>query len=194
MKHLLLYIHGFLSSNEPENLVVLRQYIAEHSLDIDIVAPQLPDNPVLAVNTIERIIKAEQGARASIGLLGHSLGGYFATYIASKYQLKAVLLNPVVRGYDIMCEFFGPCYNPHTDVHFNIGEQDIEYLASIYLSTLENHKLFFVLQQLDDEITDPIEVVDYYRGSRLIVEDGGCHDFSHFENHLESVTTFLFGS
>ena len=80
-------------------------------------------------------------------LIGHSMGGYFATYLATRHDLKAVLVNPVVRGYEIMCEFYGPVHNPHTGRDFDIDETDIDYLLSIYLETLAEPSRFLLMQQ-----------------------------------------------
>lgn len=193
MNDLLIHIHGFLSSNDADRVAALREHLKAGGLDVDVISPQLPNTPELAVQLIEKIIGEEIGSRRSIALIGHSLGGYFATYIASKHQLRTVLVNPVVRGYEIMCEFFGECYNPHTDEKFEIGEADIEYLVNIHLEELPNPDLFLVMQQLGDEITEPDHALDYYRPCKWIVEDGGCHDFSNFENHAEAVIDFLFG-
>ncbi len=194
MNNLLIHIHGFLSSNDADRVAALREYIKASDLDVDVISPQLPNAPRLAIELIEKIIDEEKASRRSIALIGHSLGGYLATYIASKYQLRAVLVNPVVRGYEIMCEFFGECYNPHTGERFEIGEADIEYLASLHLEKIPNPSLFLVMQQLGDEITDPGDALDYYRQCKLVIENGGCHDFSHFESHAETVVSFLFGT
>ena len=49
-----------------------------------------------------------------------------------------------------------------------------------------------VLLQKGDEIVDPAEALAYYEDSALIVEEGGCHEFEHFENHVAKVIDFLF--
>ena len=192
--NLLIHIHGFLSANNADRVVALQTHVSEHQLNLDVISPQLPENPQPAMETLEKIIQQEITQRQSITLVGYSLGGYFATWLASRYKLRTVLVNPIVRGYDIMCEFFGECYNPHTDVKFSIGEQDIEFLISIYLETLPDPELFLVMLQLGDEITDPKDALEYYAQCELLVEDGGTHEFEHFEKHLETVFNFLYPS
>jgi predicted esterase YcpF (UPF0227 family) len=194
MDNLIIHVHGFLSSSDPERVRLLKEYIGVNALDAEVISPRLPNNPKSAVDLIEAIIAAELPCRKSISLIGHSLGGYFVTYIASKHCLKAVLINPVVRAYDIMCEFYGECYNPHTNEKFEIGEDDIAYLVTINVEKVTNPSLFMVMQQLGDEITDPAEVLSYYKDCRLTIEEGGCHEFSGFESRIGSVFEFLYTS
>ena len=54
-----------------------------------------------AVNQIEQIIKSNQ---LPVAFIGSSLGGYYASYFSSKYNSKAVLINPAIpplEGFDI---------------------------------------------------------------------------------------------
>jgi predicted esterase YcpF (UPF0227 family) len=192
MRYLLINLHGFLSSHESEKVVQLRDYIESNRSDIHFMSPRLPNNPQAAVELAERLIADNITKYSEIALIGHSLGGYFATYIASRRKLKAVLVNPVVRAYEILCDFFGPCYNPHTDEHFEITANDIEYLVSINVEPVVERQLFLVMQQLGDEIIAPQTTLTHYQGCSTIVESGGCHDFAGLVNHAESILTFLF--
>lgn len=191
MTNLIINIHGFLSSHESEKVVAFRQRIEQYQ-DVDFISPCLPNNPQSAIETIERLITDNRASYQKIALIGHSLGGYYATYLGSKYGLRAVLVNPVVRGYGIMCEFFGASINPHTGEPFEIGERDIAYLFQIHLETLPDNSLFLVMQQLDDEILDPQEALAYYAECEQLVEDGGCHDFVGFARHSQRIMIFLF--
>ena len=193
MKNLVINIHGFLASPEAEKIVGFRKHIHESYGNVDLISPLVPDKPEKAVALIEGLIKDNKNGYRNIALIGHSLGGYYATYIATKYQLRAVLVNPVVRGYEIMCEFFGECYNPHTESKFEITERDIDFLCGIHLETLSDTNLFYVMQQLGDEINEPEQVLAYYKGCKMLVEEDGCHDFSGFAKHTQDIIKFLFG-
>jgi len=192
MRDLLINIHGFLSSHESEKVIQLRDYIARNHSDIDFVSPQLPDNPQLAVALLEHLIDDNTAQYRRIALVGHSLGGYFATHIASARKLQCVLVNPLVRAYELMCEFLGPCYNPHTDEHFEITTGDIEYLIGINVEPIVERQLFLVMLQQGDEIVSPDAALEHYQGCKMIVEPGGCHDYSGLVNHAEAMLAFLF--
>lgn len=193
MKHLLINIHGFLSSHRSDKVLALQDAIQSQFPSVEFASPDLPDRPRDAVGLIEATIAQQARHYDTTGLIGHSMGGYFATYLATCHDLKAVLVNPVVRGYEIMCEFYGPVHNPHTGRDFDIDETDIDYLLSIYLETLTEPSRFLLMQQTGDEIVDPSIAQDYYRGSETIVEPGGNHDFIGLEKHTAAIVHFLFG-
>ena len=193
-RDLLINIHGFLSSHESEKVIQLREYIATQRKDIEFISLQLPDKPAAAVELIEHTLDDNEKLYSRIALIGHSLGGYFATHIASRRKLKCVLVNPLVRGYEILCEFLGDCHNPHTGELFDITERDIEYLISINVEPVVEKQLFLVMLQLGDEIISPEATLAHYEGCAQIVEPGGCHDFSGLVNHADTMLKFLFDS
>jgi len=194
MNQLLIHVHGFLSANDSDRVVALKDYVEVEGLDIEVISPRLPERPQAAVEMLQTTIENALPRRDSVALVGHSLGAYFCTYLATRYALRAALVNPVVRGYEIMCEFIGDCYNEHTGAHFEISGRDIEYLVGLYLAEIPDHSRFLVLQQLGDEITDPQETISYYSECELLLESGGCHDFTNFERHAGSVIEFLFAT
>lgn len=192
MRNLLINIHGFLSSSESDKVIELRRRVESSYSDVEFVSPRLPNTPKAAVELIETLISQNIQSYAAIALVGHSMGGYFATYLAAKYNIRAVLVNPVVRGYVLMCEYIGQCYNLHTNERFEITDKDIEYLIGINFETIPDKTLFLVMQQLGDEIIDPETVLSYYKGCETIIEQGGCHNFSGFPNHAQEIVSFLF--
>ena len=192
MSRLIIYIHGFLCTNNPPRVAALQQFVDERKLDIVVQSPQLPGKPKQAVEQLEQLIEAECGNVESVALIGHSLGAYFAAYLATKYHLRAVLLNPVIHGYQIMCEYIGQCYSPHFDERVEIDVDDIEYLVTLDGQPEANKQSVLVLQQLGDEILDPLAVLSYFHDYSLLVEKGGNHDFVGFERHFETAIHFLF--
>ena len=194
MSRLIIYIHGFLCTNNPPRVSALQHFVDERNLDIVVQSPQLPGKPKQAVEQLEQLIETESDNVESIALIGHSLGAYFAAYLATKYHLRAVLLNPVIHGYQIMCEYIGQCYSPHFNEHFEIDVDDIEYLVTLDGEPEANKQSVLVLQQLGDEISDPQEVISYFQDYPMRVEKGGNHDFVGFERHFETAIHFLFDS
>ena len=158
---------------------------------MDVISPCLSENPKSALEELESLIQEQVLLGRFVFLLGHSMGGYYATYLSCKYQLKAVLINPVVRGYEIMCEFFGEGYNPHTGRQYTIAEDDIAFLVSINQDKIPHPNLIYVLQEKGDEIVDPQEIIEFYGECRLFLEDGGCHDFEHFDKYVAIIVAFF---
>lgn len=89
---MILYIHGFGSSGEGGKAKIFREHFRKRG--VPFMAPSLSYVPELAIKTLEEIIEMCE----DITLIGSSLGGYYAIYLAEKYGLKTVLINPAVRS------------------------------------------------------------------------------------------------
>ncbi|MCX7170895.1 MAG: esterase, partial [Proteobacteria bacterium] len=90
---MILYLHGFRSGPASHKAQQLKARLAARGLGQSFVCPQLPVEPGAAVALCERLIAASD---AAVTLVGSSLGGYYATFLAEKHDLKAVLVNPAV--------------------------------------------------------------------------------------------------
>ena len=69
-------------------------YLAKERPEIECYIPQLPYTPELAIRQVETWLKEQYKVGHKVGLIGSSLGGYYATWLAEKYDLKAVLIKP----------------------------------------------------------------------------------------------------
>ena len=96
----LLYIHGFLSSPLSFKARQTAQWLAEHHPEIEFLCPQLTPYPADAQKLLDSAV--ESRFPDPVYLMGSSLGGFWATWLAEKYNLRAVLINPAVRPQDFM--------------------------------------------------------------------------------------------
>ena len=191
MRPLLIYIHGFKSSSQSAKAEETRQYLLDHKLEIDFIAPDLANYPGEAHQQLQRLI--EQQPTRKIALLGSSLGGFMATTLAEQYGLRAVLVNPVVYPYKLIRYLLGENINPYSGETFMLDETHLQELHIIEVDTLSQplQLQLQVLLQTGDETLDYSEAVDYYQGCHQIVEEGGSHRFEDFENHLPELIKFL---
>ena len=51
---------------------------------------------------------------ASLAFVGSSLGGFYATWLAERYDAKAVMINPSVRPFTDLERYLGPQRNLYT--------------------------------------------------------------------------------
>jgi predicted esterase YcpF (UPF0227 family) len=191
-KKLVIYIHGFLSSPLSLKAEETRQYLAEKTT-IEFIAPQLSNFPDQAFAQLTALITAEQSAGTALGLIGSSLGGFFATTLAEQFNLRAVLVNPVVNPAEhrFIDRYQGEQFNPYTQERFVLTEQHRQALAAMYLPTVTRPNNLWLLAQMADEVLDYREAVEYYRDSPQIIEAGGDHRFQGFNRHLPSIIKFL---
>ncbi len=106
----------------------------------NIMSPSFSDSVVEAEKELIRLMgTAEMNSDGIICLIGTSLGGFYARYLASIYKLRAILINPVLdpslhmkKYVDVKLENF------KTGNKFLFTQNDIDTLGSMEKKILEN--------------------------------------------------------
>jgi predicted esterase YcpF (UPF0227 family) len=73
-------------------------WLAQYRPDIQFIAPDLNIFPQQVAQRLAELVQQYPQA----GLLGSSLGGFYATWLNQHYGNKAVLINPAVKAYDLL--------------------------------------------------------------------------------------------
>lgn len=191
---LLLYIHGFLSSPRSHKAQQVEAWLKHNRPDISYACPALTAYPDQAIASLEASVgKAiAQHPPQPVYLLGSSLGAYYATYLAEKYELPAVLVNPAVAPYRLIDEYLHKdLKNYHSEERYRLHNEDIERLRSLETDRLQYPSNFWLMVQTGDETLDYRDAVDKYRGCRQLVEEGGDHSFQQFERWLPDILKFF---
>jgi predicted esterase YcpF (UPF0227 family) len=194
MQKNILYIHGFNSSPLSIKAELTRQYFLKNSPEVDFYCPQLVSNPKEAIEQLEQIIQSSQ-TNSSWYLMGSSLGGYYASYLSEKYDLPSVLINPAIKPFELLKDYFGEQVNPYTEEVYQVTREymvelkAIEPIAPSFDGQKKNN--YLVMVQTDDEVLNYQEAVEKYQHCRLIVEQGGDHSFVDFEQHLPTIAGFF---
>lgn len=187
---LLLYIHGFNSSPKSMKASIMADYVQTHRPDITLLIPQIPCHPEPAKQLLIELIEARQ-PHFNIGLMGSSLGGYFATWLNDRYGFKAVLVNPAIRPYELLLDYLGEQVNPYTNEHYQLDKSHVLDLKSIDINRIKKPEDFWLLQQMGDEILDYQHAVERFKFSKQTVERGGDHSFQGFERFPSEIISFL---
>ena len=123
--------------------------------------------------------------------MGSSLGGYWATWLAERYDLPAVLINPSVAPYEFM-----PAYlevdlkSYHTDDSYRLEPRHIADMQAANVPVLRPNN-YWLLAQTGDEVLDYRAAVAKYQGCKQTIESGGDHAFVGFESHLPDLLSWL---
>lgn len=169
---MLLYLHGFRSVG----LCYKGSLIADFAPDA--LTPDLPYVPDLAIELTESLIQKHQKTQ-KICLVGSSLGGYYATFLAEKYRLKAVLINPVVDAYKTLLPAIGKVSVSYNGENFLWTLDLVESLKKYFVSAIDS-SLYCVLLQKGDRVLDYRVAAQKFKDSKLVIEEGGSHHFDNF--------------
>tara|TARA_R110002096_G_scaffold52228_9_gene136302 strand:- start:2055 stop:2651 length:597 start_codon:yes stop_codon:yes gene_type:complete len=186
----LIYIHGFISSPQSLKAQQLGRYVAEHHPNIHYMVPSLSNTPAEALRELDQLVQDFlQKKTGPLGLVGSSMGGFFATVLAERYRLPAVLVNPAVQPHTFAEHFIGEHHNPYTGVDFSLTQADIDTLQSLVVKPDTGR--YWVMVQEQDETLDYRHAVSFYDGVQMTVEAGGDHGFQNFERHLPAIVEFM---
>jgi predicted esterase YcpF (UPF0227 family) len=186
----ILYLHGFTSGPQSAKAVALAERMAARGMADKFVCPQLPASPAAAIALAEGIIAAKVGRGDTPHLVGSSLGGWYATFLAEKYGLKAVLVNPAVPGKLDPALFVGRQRFIHTGEEFEFTPAHVDELRAIQVPALSRPDRFWLLVETGDETLDYRDAVARYAGARQTVLPGGNHSFTRWGDYLDEVIGF----
>ncbi len=187
----LLYLHGFRSSPQSAKARLVAERVAALHPALHWWAPQLPPSPREAMDAVMKGIEA--WPRESMAVIGSSLGGFYATYVAGMTCCRLVLLNPAVHPARDLARYIGDQTSWHDpSEHFYFRPEYIEELRSLEVGTLTRPERALAIVAKGDEVLDWREMSARYPGSRIKLLDGGDHALSDFaEAHLHEVMAFI---
>lgn len=186
----LLYLHGFRSSPQSAKARTLTRYMAAHHPKLVWWCPQLPPSPQAACEMLARGIKP--WPRESMAVVGSSLGGFYATWVAERTGCRAVLLNPAVEPARDLEKYIGEqtCWQDPQE-RFFFRSEFVQELRDLACATLTRPERYLAIIAKGDELLDWREACARYAGARIRLLEGGDHGLSDFELHLPDVMAFL---
>ncbi len=191
MVETILYLHGFRSGPQSAKSRIMRRACAQRG--VGFVAPQLPDSPAQAAQLISHL--AAQGQSAELAVVGSSLGGFYATWLAEQIACKAVLLNPAVNPARDLAAYAADQASPLTRFHssepFVFEPRYLGELEAMTKGALANPSRYFLIAATGDELLDWREMAARYHGARQLIVQGSDHGLSDFEVHLQAVFDFI---
>lgn len=189
---MIIYLHGFRSAPASIKAQALKARMEARGLGRAFWCEQLPTLPSEAIAMVEREIERalqSDSARKPV-VAGSSLGGYYATWLAEKHGLKAVLVNPSVIAAISLAPYLGPQTNLYTGEQFELTTTHLNELRALEVAAITNPARYWLLVETGDEVLDYRDSVRKYAGARQTVLEGGDHSFSRWNDYLDDVIAF----
>lgn len=185
---MIIYIHGFASSGYGSKAQKFMEYFEE-----DFIAPSLSNIPNLAINTLEQIIEAFMNRGEKVSLIGSSLGGFYALYLANKYNLKALLINPAIYPWETLDRYeeVELVENYYDNSRFEFNHAHILSLKNYEVQEINYPNHIMTLLQTGDEVLDYTQAEEKLEETILEIEEGGNHSFTDIERYFRKVDTFF---
>ncbi|OQX49851.1 MAG: hypothetical protein B5M46_03225 [Epsilonproteobacteria bacterium 4484_20] len=176
----ILFLHGFASCGKGQKSTALKAYFGEET----VLAPDLPYAPFEVIPFLEEILRKEPVDL----IIGSSLGAFYATCLAEKYRMKAVLLNPSTEPDETLKMYVGWQQRFCDDEAFEFKPVYIDQLKD--LKGRIEHGKYLVLLQSGDEILDYTRAHLLYERHRVVIEYGGNHRFENIADYLCMIKNF----
>ena len=187
---MILYLHGFRSSPQSFKARLLGQRLRELGMEHLYRCPQLPASPHAAAELALALAKEMTADGSTLSLVGSSLGGYYANWLAEQLGCRAVLLNPAVQPPRDLENYVGVTTAYHSDDVFEFKRDYIDELRALRVDTITQPERYFLIAATGDEVLDWREMTAHYAGARQFVIDGSDHGISEFAQYVDSVLAF----
>jgi uncharacterized protein len=185
---MILYLHGFRSSPQSFKARLIAARLQALGRGAEYHCPQSPASPAAAI-ALALEIAGRFPAEETV-LIGSSLGGYYATYLAEQLGCRAVLLNPAITPPRELEKYVGVTTAWHSDEPFEFRHEYIDELKALEVKQITLPERYFLLTATGDEILDWREMVAHYPDARQHVIDGSDHGISDFERYVDEALAF----
>jgi predicted esterase YcpF (UPF0227 family) len=185
---LIVYLHGFRSSPASRKATQLRERLRALGREADYRCPALPVSPRSAADVaLAEVAGVEPSALA---LIGSSLGGYYATWLAERIGCRAVLLNPAIAPADDLAAHLGrqPVYFSGEQIDFR--PEHLDELRALDTPAITRPERYFLVAATGDALIDYRTMTAKYRGARQRVIQGSNHELSDFAACIDEVLAF----
>ncbi|WP_047248152.1 YqiA/YcfP family alpha/beta fold hydrolase [Chromobacterium subtsugae] len=182
----IVYLHGFNSSPQSLKAGETAAWLARHAPDIAFHCPRLSPHPAEAIRQAGELLAS---LPADTLLIGSSLGGFYAGFLAEQQNRPAALINPAVRPDRDLARFAGEQTNPYTGEVYTLGDAD---LAALQAQRVEKPSpaRYWLLLGSRDEVLDWREAAAHYRHSRQTVFNGDDHRLNNWPKVLPEIVAW----
>lgn len=185
-----IYLHGFNSSGDSAK----GKYLAHALAPETVYTPSYPPDPDAAVaflrDTLERLLS--EATNEPVTLIGSSLGGFYAQYLARQFDVSVVLINPALQPQLTLTPYLGWQTNFYTGARFYFDETVLARLLHYDIPAPCTRPVpTLVLLDAGDEIIDYRYAQQLYAPcAHVVVYPAGDHQFQHLAEAVVAIRDF----
>jgi predicted esterase YcpF (UPF0227 family) len=186
-----LYLHGFKRGRSYVKAKQTVSLFAASDRAQDIHVPQLSAEPSKAIDEAQFLYEQliDEVGIEHVLVIGSSLGGYYASYLAERFGGRAVVINPAIRPYDLLEDYLGENETLYNGEKFTVSQNYIDELKAIDMA-LKQPQHHLLLVQMQDQTLDSSLAVTKYRNGPCFIEHAGNHSYHDFAKRLPSIINF----
>jgi predicted esterase YcpF (UPF0227 family) len=186
----LLYLHGFRSSPSSAKARKMADIVQARHPAVTWWCPQLDASPQRAISALS--VGLSSWPRERMAIMGSSLGGFYAAWLAQQLGCPAVLLNPAVHPARDLAGYIGEhpaWHDPSQKIFFEAAY--VQELADLEAQTPPCKPKTLAVIAKGDEVLDWREMWARHKAGRVRLLEGSDHALSDFDLYLPEILEFL---
>jgi uncharacterized protein len=185
---MIVYLHGFNSGGGSAKATWLR----EHLPDVTVLSPTYPAHVADEAPKVLRYyfarMRREHPQDKKLLLVGSSMGGFWARYLAPELGAGMTLINPAMHPETDLMQLVGLIKNDATGEEYVLTAEQVTALAQYKVPKCDSTVPTLALLDEADEVLDYREAEAFYRDcGQIIVYPGGSHRFEHLAEALPEI-------
>lgn len=183
----IIYLHGFLSSPASLKGWVFGEKARARGLTYK--APDLNvTDPRCLPFLLDDLLRGESAE--SVAVIGSSLGGFYAAWLAGRRPVRTLLINPAVRPWLFVEKYLGE--QKTADGRTLLIRPDFaQSLEAMRPGAFASPQQVLVTVTTGDEVLDWHEALRVYPASPQYVIEGSDHAVSDIDRYADALTDFL---
>jgi predicted esterase YcpF (UPF0227 family) len=186
----IVYLHGFNSGPQSAKGQLLARAAAALADPPRFHLPRLHHRPARAMQGVCAWLDRHAPGGRDLTLVGSSLGGFYATWLAERRGARAVLINPAIRPHEDLRPYLGVQRNLYTGEEYEVTAAHFDELRVLAVPQITRPERYFLLVRTGDELLDWREAVAFYAGAFQYVAGGGDHGWTDFGAEVAAVLRF----
>ncbi|HHT00372.1 MAG TPA: hypothetical protein ENK73_05885 [Thiomicrospira sp.] len=197
------YLHGFLSSEHSQKGQWFKQNLPQLIMtdtsksSCQVLTPSYPmKNPDEAVQFLTEFLNQAGLFKSNQHwfLAGSSMGGFYAQYLAHKFNKPFIMINPALDPVSLFEEYAGEHCNQHTGETVYVDQAYRDALKKYYQPANQQNRTLLLLDE-DDEVIPYQTAFERYQTDNPLhvtkVFEGGDHAFQHLDESAKDIKSFI---